>query len=555
MVAPGRRALDSRLRIFRRRMPMSASRLLLGIALALPVLLVVTAEPASSATLATPSAGVRNPVAFMDTFDNNRLSGWKRYDQGKISGPSHWYAANRTVAQNRGIYGGATTRSTMGKPGTVLVAGDPSWTNVDYAVTASSPDNDAFGVVFRYQDANNYYRFSMDSQRHYRRLVRVVNGQFTKLAETDGGGYHPGTRYRIRVLANDSTIEVFLNDRQIMSTPDDAPSTGQVGLYTWAESSTTFDGVNVQAEYADYFTVAVVPDTQYESSATPQIMKAQMSWLAANRATERIAMVLQEGDVVDNMKSSLQWSRARSYYGYLDGKVPFVVAAGNHDEEVIAAPRPHLKHPAAFNKFVDSFLDYRVAGSYVRGDYRNTFHLLSAGGLDMLILNLDFGAEDDVLAWADTVAARYPQRHIIMLTHDYLGTDGQLRGTTNLEDKSLPHTHNPAWNDGVQMWDKFVRKHANVQFVLNGHVVQKVAEDKPWSVARLVSSNDAGRSVYQVLTNYQTFNGGGEGYLRLFRIYPRQGRVEVRTFSPYRHDSLTDDGNEFAFDGVDFGAW
>lgn len=58
-----------------------------------------------------------------------------------------------------------------------------------------------------------------------------------------------------------------------------------------------------------------------------------------------------------------------------------------------------------------------------------------------------------------------------------------------------------------------------------------------------------------VLTNYQTFNGGGEGYLRLFRIYPRQGRVEVRTFSPYRHDSLTDAGNEFAFDGVDFGAW
>jgi metallophosphoesterase superfamily enzyme len=67
-------------------------------------------------------------------------------------------------------------------------------------------------------------------------------------------------------------------------------------------------------------------------------MKAQMSWLAANRATERIAMVLQEGDVVDNMKSTRQWSTARSYYDYLDGKVPFVVAAGNHDEEVISRP-------------------------------------------------------------------------------------------------------------------------------------------------------------------------------------------------------------------------
>jgi hypothetical protein len=171
-------------------------------------------------------------------------------------------------------------------------------------------------------------------------------------------------------------------------------------------------------------------------------------------------------------------------------------------------------------------VNYRVDGSYVRGDYRNTFHLLSAGGLDMLVLNLDFGAQDDVLAWADTVAGPVPDRHIIMLTHDYLGTDGQLRGTSNLEDKSLPHTHNPAWNDGVQMWDKFVRKHANVQFVLNGHVSPEGRRGQAVVGGRLVARTTQGRSVYQVLTNYQTFNGGGRGLPALFRIYPRQGRVE-----------------------------
>lgn len=557
---------------------------------AVPVLLLAAASPAPAAGLTTPVPGVDNPVTFIDTFNNNKLSGWAKQDLGTISGPSHWYASGGTVKQNRGIYGGATTRATVGKAGTFFLAGDPAWGNIDFTVTASSPDDDAFGVVFGYQDKNNYYRFSMDRQRHYRRLVKVVDGAFTKLAETDGGGYTRGAKYRLRVLAKDGSVSIYINDNRFTgrSIPT-GPVKGQVGLYTWAESSTTFDGVTVHAQSDDYFTIAVVPDTQYEASGNPPQLAAQTKWLAANRGPERIATVLQEGDVVDDMRASGQWATARSYYDYLDGKVPFTVAAGNHDEEIINAPRPHTKDPRAFNKFVDSFVDYRIENSYTRGDYRNTFQLLSAGGLDLLVINIDFGASDPVLAWAGRVVDKYPHRHVIMLTHDFLGTDGNLRGAAELaaqtgtgdpgdpdpdptdpdptdpepEDPTLPHTHNPAWNDGVQMWDKFVRHHANVQFVLNGHVIQKVSPDQPWAVARRVTPNDAGKNVYQVLTNFQTWNGGGNGYLRLFRFYPRQGKVEVRTFSPWQAEDatlktppyLTDDGNQFTFEGVDLGAW
>ena len=173
----------------------------------------------------------------------------------------------------------------------------------------------------------------------------------------------------------------------------------------------------------------------------------------------------------------------------------------------------------------------------------------------MMVLNLDFGARDDVLAWAGGVVDRYPHRHAIVLTHDYLGTDGNLRGTTNPDDGTLPHHHNPAWNDGVQMWEKFVRRHANVQFTFNGHVIQTVSPDQPWSVARRVSPNDAGRPVYQTLTNFQTFKGGNQGYLRLFRFYRAPGEVQVRTYSPSLDASLIDDGNQFSYSGVDLGAW
>ena len=51
-------------------------------------------------------------------------------------------------------------------------------------------------------------------------------------------------------------------------------------------------------------------------------------------------MMLQEGDIVNDMRSTTQWANARSGFDYLDGKLPFVAAAGNHDEEILSRPPP-----------------------------------------------------------------------------------------------------------------------------------------------------------------------------------------------------------------------
>ena len=49
------------------------------------------------------------------------------------------------------------------------VAGDSGWTDVVFSARLRSLDDDAIGVLFRYGDENNYYRFSMDAT--HRRLT------------------------------------------------------------------------------------------------------------------------------------------------------------------------------------------------------------------------------------------------------------------------------------------------------------------------------------------------------------------------------------------------
>jgi hypothetical protein len=51
--------------------------------------------------------------------------------------------------------------------------------------------------------------------------------------------------------------------------------------------------------------------------------------------------------------------------------------------------------------------------------------------------------------------------------------------------------------------------------------------------------------VNQILSDYQSYPSGGNGYLRLIRISPSLNRVSVSTYSPYLNASLTDDHNQF----------
>jgi len=57
---------------------------------------------------------------------------------------------------------------------------------------------------------DNYYRFSMDSQRGYRRLVKNVAGVFTSLWEDDTP-YDVGKSYDLTVVAQGNACAGYLD--------------------------------------------------------------------------------------------------------------------------------------------------------------------------------------------------------------------------------------------------------------------------------------------------------------------------------------------------------
>jgi hypothetical protein len=129
--------------------------------------------------------------------------------------------------------------------GTFALYTTRSWTDYRVTLKMRSDDDDSIGVMFRYQDNNNYCRFSWDKQRFSRRLVKLVNGVLTVLAE-DAVPYVPGQTYLLEIVAQGTTLEVRIDGNLIFPVTDSSFDSGTIALYSWYNQGSTFDDILVE---------------------------------------------------------------------------------------------------------------------------------------------------------------------------------------------------------------------------------------------------------------------------------------------------------------------
>jgi hypothetical protein len=293
------------------------------------------------------------------------------------------------------------------------------------------------------------------------------------------------------------------------------------------------------------WSLVLLPDTQHYCEGHPGMFTLQTHWIARNKDKYNIRYVLGLGDIT-NRNTKREWQYAREAIDEIDGKVPYVLAPGNHDytpgADVISG-KTFLNEYFPLSK-CQTWPTF--GGAMKEGKTNNTYHLFSAGGVDWIIIALEWAPRDATVKWANEVLAKYPERKAILVTHAYLYSDSTRYDHAKKGKSQKWNPHDCAVlkkanniNDGEELWQKLVRKN-NFAMTFNGHVLNS-------GVGFLASKNDRGKTVYQMLVNYQFRKFGGEGYLRILEFLPDGKTVHVRSYSPLYDDYLQEPEQQFSF--------
>ncbi|WBU38618.1 metallophosphoesterase [Homoserinibacter sp. YIM 151385] len=282
------------------------------------------------------------------------------------------------------------------------------------------------------------------------------------------------------------------------------------------------------------FTIAIIPDTQgyTASAALAPTFTAQTEWIAAQREELGIAFAIHLGDLVESWPVAAQWERASASMAVLDrAGIPSSVLPGNHDLDFSTGGSPHYDRlfppsryaEASWNSPAVSYGGYlgdgRLGREPVDRGNKDSYSLLSAEGLDLLILNLEFESPEYTIGWAQRVIDAHPDRQVILATHGFIHTGGARSNTVVRPDTTVLTAN--------QLWQRLVYPNCRVFMVVNGHW-----HDGENGEARRSDPNACGRPVHQILTDYQSRANGGDGWLRTYTFTPAEDRIDAATYSP-----------------------
>lgn len=104
----------------------------------------------------------------------------------------------------------------------------------------------AAGLVWRYQDAGNYYVARANALRNSVAVFKVVNGKSVQIAHAVKREIPTNQWSTLKAVFRGASLDVYINHRRVLSTKDDTfPSAGRVGLSTEGASVAYFDNLRI----------------------------------------------------------------------------------------------------------------------------------------------------------------------------------------------------------------------------------------------------------------------------------------------------------------------
>lgn len=272
------------------------------------------------------------------------------------------------------------------------------------------------------------------------------------------------------------------------------------------------------------FTIVALPDTQFYSRNFPKIFQAQTDWIIANRTRLNVVYVAQLGDLVnDGDKFPAQWLAATNALYRLESPaltglpegIPYGVVPGNHD---------HVGGTKGYNASFgpEHFAGRKYYGGHFGTNNQNHFDRFSAGGLDFVVVYVDFNSADPGMnysaldAWSYGVLQANAGRRSMVVTHDLLAVTGD-------------------WEAHGRAIYNNLRDCTNLFLMLSGH---NHGEARRADVF-------AGHTIHTCLSDFQSYTNGGSGFLRLYQFSPAHNVIRVKTYSPWLDQYQTNAASQF----------
>ena len=135
----------------------------------------------------------------------------------------------------------------------------------------SGPNDNGYGLLFRFQDDRHFYRFDISGDGFYLLSKRLENQWVTLVDWTASPFIHKGqATNRLKVICQGSQISLYVNDRHLTDFSDVSYSHGNIGLFAGTLSQggvhISFDNLKV---WAPEGTAAVVTPSPSVVEATP----------------------------------------------------------------------------------------------------------------------------------------------------------------------------------------------------------------------------------------------------------------------------------------------
>ncbi len=271
----------------------------------------------------------------------------------------------------------------------------------------------------------------------------------------------------------------------------------------------------VSLAWAEKFTIAVIPDTQ--SYPTNEVSMAgffaETQYIADNKLSRNIVFATHLGDMVWNFWP-VEWERAQSAMNVLrDSGIPLGIAIGNHDYDFGSVNYEYCTFTNWTRYFGPESSYFQGKSWYHRceGNPADSFQIFRAAGRDFLHIVLDHEAGTNSLQWANQVVLAHTGMPTIVSTHEYLHYNGYRTGY------------------GQRIWNNLVKGNSQIFMVLCGHLFPC------WTCAgetNIVSTNAAGKLVYEGLTDYQCLDDTGGGWMRFMEFDPDLQQISFTTYSP-----------------------